>query len=119
MAHKWTGIGTLSRVGGTDIEPGEEFEPTDAELESFAARIEDIEEDTPDETEDASAESEEEAQTPDESAEDAPGVEALADEHWSTVVSKVESGELDGMLEELQEVDGRSSVQEAISERLE
>ena len=43
MAYRWIGLGNLSRVGGDDIEPGEEFEPTDAEKESFASRMEAVE----------------------------------------------------------------------------
>jgi len=104
MAHKWTGIGTLSRVGGNDIQPGEEFEPTDAELESFAARIEDIEEDTPDETEDASADAESGTQTPDESAEDTP----LEDKEYSELRDMAMDADTD-------EINGRSSKDEIIA----
>jgi hypothetical protein len=37
--------------------------------------------------------------------------------HWRTVVSNVEDGKYDGRLDELADLDDRSSVQEAIAER--
>lgn len=42
---------------------------------------------------------------------------ALADEHWQTVVSEVESGKVDDLLDDLEKIDGRTSVQSAIEER--
>jgi hypothetical protein len=51
MAYKWTGSQTLRRVGDTDIQPGEVFEPTDAELESFGGKIETVATDDGDEVE--------------------------------------------------------------------
>jgi len=44
-------------------------------------------------------------------------LEGVSDEHWRTVVSDVEAGEYDDRLDELAEVDTRSSVQDAIEER--
>lgn len=44
MTHRWTGVKSLSRVWDDDIEPGEEFEPTDAELRAFSGNIEELEE---------------------------------------------------------------------------
>jgi len=45
--------------------------------------------------------------------------ESLADEHWQTVVSEVESGEVDDLLDDLEAVDDRDSVQQAIADRRE
>lgn len=45
MSHTWTGANPLYRVGGNNIEPGEEFEPTETELESFGELIDKIESD--------------------------------------------------------------------------
>ena len=44
MAHKWVSPKRLVRVGRDNIEPGEVFKPTDAELRSFAGKIETIDE---------------------------------------------------------------------------
>jgi len=43
--------------------------------------------------------------------------ENLADENWQTVVSEIESGEVDDLLDELEDIDDRDSVQEAIEDR--
>jgi len=40
MSHKWTGVGSLTRVGKTDVQPGESFEATESELASFSDDIE-------------------------------------------------------------------------------
>lgn len=43
--------------------------------------------------------------------------EGLSNEHWSTAVSTIEDGEADAYLDELADVDDRSSVQDAITDR--
>lgn len=45
--------------------------------------------------------------------------EELADAHWNTAVTAVENGEADAFLDELAEIDGRNSVQDAIAARRE
>lgn len=56
MNYEWTGPGRLARVGGNNIQPGEEFTPTDSELKSFADRVKEI--DTDDAEEEPSEEPE-------------------------------------------------------------
>jgi len=46
MAYEWLGPGILTRVGGDDIAPGETFEPTDAERETFNGKLQAVD-DTP------------------------------------------------------------------------
>jgi len=54
MSSKWAGSNPLYRVGGNNIQPGEEFEPTETELDSFGDLIKAIESDeTEDDTESA------------------------------------------------------------------
>jgi hypothetical protein len=50
MAYRWTGPGELRRVGGANIAEGETFDPTESELESFAASIEPVDSDDTAET---------------------------------------------------------------------
>ncbi len=45
MPYRWTGVKSLTRVGDDDVEPGEEFEPSEAELRSFGGNIEEVEAD--------------------------------------------------------------------------
>jgi len=59
MTYTWTGSNPLYRVGGNNIQPGEEFEPTETELDSFGDLIEEIESDE-EESDTESAESQEE-----------------------------------------------------------
>lgn len=40
MTHRWTSARPLYRVNGADVQPGEEFEPSEAELRSFGDAIE-------------------------------------------------------------------------------
>lgn len=41
----------------------------------------------------------------------------LADEHWQRTIAAVEDGEVDGYLDDLEEVDERPTVLEAIDDR--
>jgi len=96
MPYKWIGTGTLTRVGGNNINPGEVFDPTDAELKSFAGAIEEVE--------DSSQSDEEDAQTPDESAEDTP----LEDKEYSDLRQMAMDADTD-------EINGRSSKEDIIA----
>lgn len=42
MPYEWQGAGSLTRVGDDDVDPGEVFEPTEAELRSFAGDIREV-----------------------------------------------------------------------------
>jgi hypothetical protein len=44
-------------------------------------------------------------------------VAELTDEHWATVTAGISGGELDDLLDEIEEADDRNSVQTAIEER--
>jgi len=60
MVYTWEHHQPLTRVGGDDVQPGEEFEPTDAELRSFAASIVEVDSESTEsngESEDVTAES--------------------------------------------------------------
>jgi hypothetical protein len=107
MQYEWLGPGVLTRVGGDDVHPGEEFSPTDAERRSFADAMEEVEDDGTD-TDDAE-------DTTESGAEDT----ALADKHWRTAVTEVENGEHDDRLDKLDGSDDLTdAVQEAVTERL-
>jgi len=43
MPHVWTGNGSLTSVHDEDVEPGDEFAATDAELSAFGDVIEKVE----------------------------------------------------------------------------
>jgi len=42
MSHEWHGVGSLTRVHGDDVAPGETFEATEAELRAFGDVIESV-----------------------------------------------------------------------------
>lgn len=115
MPYRWTHTKRLRRNGhgGTrDIEQGEVFEPTEAELAAFADRIEEVEDE-----EEADAEPDStDAEAPSGDTEP-PYTALLAEEHWQTVVSAIRDGEVDSVLDDLATVDDRPSVQRAIEER--
>lgn len=54
MSYKWVHHQPLTRIGGDDVKPGEEFQPTEAELRSFADSIEEDESDDADDESEAS-----------------------------------------------------------------
>lgn len=111
MPYEWTHHKPLTRLGGEDVQPGEVFTPTEAELTSFSDAITETA-DTEGEAEDADANDGETAS--ESSAEDTP----LNEKHWRTAVTEVEDGEHDGRLSELAEDDDLTeSVREAVRER--
>jgi len=50
MPYEWHGSRPLIRIGGNKIQPGERFEPTDAELKSFDGSITEVNPDDEPET---------------------------------------------------------------------
>lgn len=111
MPYEWRGNGPLRRLGGEDVQPGDTFQPTEAELASFSGAITETN-DAGGEDDGADADS---GETDAESgAEDTP----LVEKHWRTAVSEVEDGEHDDRLGELAENDELTeSVREAVRER--
>lgn len=111
MPYKWTHRKPLTRLSGEDVQPGEEFEPTDAERQSFADAMEEV----PDDESEGDAEDTDDGEDAAESsAEDTP----LSEKHWRTAVTEVEEGQHDDRLAELAESgDLSDSVQEAVEER--
>lgn len=111
MPYEWHGASSLRRVHGDDVQPGEEFEPTDAERKSFSKAISET---AGDEGEDVNTDTDDGDDAEESSAEDTP----LSEMHWRSAVSEVEAGEHDDRLEELAENDDLTdSVQEAVAER--
>jgi len=100
MPYTWNGTGTLTRVHGEDIQPGDTFEPTDAELESFGDAIEAT--DMEDESNSESAEPT--AHTPDEDTEDTP----VEDKEYAELRQMAMDADTD-------EINGRSSADEIIA----
>lgn len=140
---EWTGSGPLrrGRDRGDWVWPADVFEPTDAEAESFADLMREVETGSP-----AGATAEAEAGTDaraDAPADDEAGGDAdesergsdvgagaggrvadLAGAHWQTVVATVERGDADDALDELEAAERdrdrpRDSVLDAIEERRE
>lgn len=74
MPYEWAGPGVLKRIG-EKIHPGEEFEPTEAELDTFSDRIKESESD---ETESDNSESDQAASEPNYSEMDYEELRSLA-----------------------------------------
>lgn len=128
MSYRWTGSSNLVRGSDEEIEQGEAFEPTEAELEGFGDLIEEI-----DVTEDGYVDERspgvDSGSKLDSFTSDSDGgqqtdnedrraqAEALADEHWRTAKANVENGDADDYLDELETIEDRSSVLKAIETR--
>lgn len=87
----------ITRSDGEVFEPGDEIDPTEAELRAFGDNIKEIEDAEDDPVDKRALE--------------------LADENYQTATSAVKDGDADEFLDDLVEVDDRSSVQDAIEER--
>jgi len=100
MSYEWVHHKPLTRIGGEDIEPGEVFEPTEAEKRSFADAIKTVnnksKEPNPAE---ASAESDSES-----GSEDTP----LSEKDYSELRDMAVEADTD-------EINGRSSKDEIVS----
>lgn len=48
MPYRWQGSNTLTRSDSSDVEPGDEFEPTDAEQSAFRDLMEPVDEEAGD-----------------------------------------------------------------------
>lgn len=102
----------IHRIGGDDVETGETFEPTDAELQAFGDRLEP--------SEDTAAET---TATSDSSSDGFDVNEWYAEhDHWREVVTAIEDGEVDDHLDAVREAEQardspRDSVLDAIDER--
>jgi len=100
MSHEWQGTGTLTRVGGDDVEPGEEFEPTEAELTSFGDVIDAVEENADTGGEEADSEGGEDGSEA--------GEVPLEEKEYSELRSMAVDADTD-------EINGRSSEDEIIA----
>jgi len=98
MSYRWTHRQPLTRLGGENIEPGEEFEPTEAELQSFGDVIEAVEDEAGSDGEEADSE-----------ASEGDGDEVpLEEKDYSELRSMAVDADTD-------EIDGRSSKDEIVA----
>ncbi|AFZ73036.1 hypothetical protein [Natronobacterium gregoryi] len=101
--YRWASHKPLPR--DPPVEHGEVLEPSDAELRAFDDLLDPVDEDDGGEGMDTERR--------------IAAAEALAEANYQTAVSEVEAGEADAYLDELEEIDDRDSVQEAIESRRE
>ena len=116
--YRWDGNRTLVRTAGEDVDPGEEFEPTDSELRHFGDRIvEAPDADDVSEGEEPVAEADESDSEDDEHWEfDA---EEWLDVQFETRAEAVRDGDVDEHLDAIEECERSDTVVEAVEERRE
>lgn len=112
---RYTAEGGTYRIDGQSFEPGDEYEVS----RTVADHLQDVDDFEVILEKDDAAPREEDGPPDDELGyeERTALAEGLANESWQAAVSAVEDGEADAYLDELEQVDDRNSVQEAIDER--
>jgi len=101
MAYEWLGPGSLTRVGGEDIEPGDTFEPSESEQSAFGGKMEAVADDESEEPEPANEPDESDTES---GSEDTP----LADKEYSELRDMAVEADTN-------EINGRSSKDEIIA----
>jgi len=111
MPYVWTGHKPLRRNWADNVHEGEEFEPTEDELQAFGDHIAFVE---PEDEDDGAGDTGGQAEDTDEF-----DAEEWLDQDYEDRLATVEAGEVDVHLETIVDVETSTNVEEAAEERLE